>query len=155
MTIAGEQADTTWLRVADVAALMGMSANTVRRWTDSGRIAAYRSPGGHRRYLAADVLALMPGAVEDGAGPAPGDFADLRRQTQDLRAVVRAGHDLATVLSEAPRDVPEQVARRLCELTDTPQIPTSPFAMGSSASRPMSVGRSKATESPVWPRLNR
>jgi len=54
MTIAGERAETTWLRVADVAALMGVSANTVRRWTDAGRIAAHRSPGGHRRYRAAD-----------------------------------------------------------------------------------------------------
>jgi diguanylate cyclase (GGDEF)-like protein/excisionase family DNA binding protein len=121
MTIAGERAGPTWLRVADVAALMGVSANTVRRWTDAGRIAAHRSPGGHRRYLAADVTALMPGACEDGLGPQPGEYADLRRQTQDLRAVVHAGHDLAGLLSEAPWEVPEQVARRLCDLTETPR----------------------------------
>ena len=49
----------TWLHVADVARLLGVSANTVRRWTDAGRIAAYRSPGGHRRYLADDIHALL------------------------------------------------------------------------------------------------
>ncbi len=63
----------------------------------------------------------MPGAAEDGQRPQPGDYADLRRVTQDLRAVVHADHDLAILLTEAPWDVPEQVARRLCELTETPR----------------------------------
>ena len=34
----------------------------------------------------------------------------------------------------------------------TPVRPTSPSARGSSESRPSCVGRSKATERPVWPR---
>ena len=34
---------------------------------------------------------------------------------------------------------------------DTPTFPTSPSASGSSASRPSCVGRSSASESPVWP----
>ena len=34
----------------------------------------------------------------------------------------------------------------------TPVRPTSPRASGSSESRPSCVGRSKAVESPVWPR---
>ena len=41
------------------------------------------------------------------------------------------------------------------ESTATPQRPTSPSAIGSSESRPMSVGMSKATDSPVWPRSRR
>ena len=34
---------------------------------------------------------------------------------------------------------------------DTPHLPTSPSERGWSASYPMSVGKSKATDSPVWP----
>ena len=33
----------------------------------------------------------------------------------------------------------------------TPTFPTSPSARGSSESKPICVGRSKATERPVWP----
>ncbi|MEI6449568.1 MAG: GAF domain-containing protein [Actinomycetes bacterium] len=121
MDSVGETRDTTWLHVADVARLLGVSDNTVRRWTDAGRIAAYRSPGGHRRFLAEDVQALLAEEEVAGAAAHPGDFAELRRQTQDLRAVVQAGLDLTTLLSEAPRDVPEHVARRLCALTDAPR----------------------------------
>ncbi len=37
------------------------------------------------------------------------------------------------------------------EQIETPTRPTSPSAIGSSASYPIWVGRSKATERPVWP----
>jgi diguanylate cyclase (GGDEF)-like protein/excisionase family DNA binding protein len=109
-----------WLRVGDVAGVLGVSANTVRRWTDVGRIAAHRSPGGHRRYLAEDVLALLPQDEREGAAQ-PGDFAALRRQTQDLRSVLRAGLDLMSLMAEDPRAVPGEAARALCELTGAPR----------------------------------
>ena len=41
------------------------------------------------------------------------------------------------------------------ERLETPVRPTSPRAIGSSESSPICVGRSKATESPVWPWLSR
>ena len=109
-----------WLRVGDVAAVLGVSANTVRRWTDAGRLAAYRSPGGHRRYLAADVHALLPADEGDG-GAQPGDFAELRRQSQDLRAVLQAGLDLMSLLADDPHLVPAAAARMLCASTGAPR----------------------------------
>jgi excisionase family DNA binding protein len=109
-----------WLRVGDVARVLGVSANTVRRWTDVGRIAAHRSPGGHRRYLADDVQALLP-SEEGGATAHPGDFAELRRQTQDLRAVVHTGLDLMSLFADDPHEVPARAARALCDLTGAPR----------------------------------
>jgi diguanylate cyclase (GGDEF)-like protein/excisionase family DNA binding protein len=108
------------MRVGDVAAMLGVSANTVRRWTDVGRIAAHRSPGGHRRYLAEDVSALLPDLA--GAGMAqPGDFAELRRHSQDLRSTLQAGLSLVSLLAEDPHEVPSETARLLCELTGAPR----------------------------------
>ena len=48
-----------WLRLGDAAAELGVSLNTLRRWSDAGKLTVYRSPGGHRRYRRADVEALL------------------------------------------------------------------------------------------------
>ncbi len=48
-----------WLRLGDAAAELGVSLNTLRRWSDAGKLTVYRSPGGHRRYRRADIDALL------------------------------------------------------------------------------------------------
>ena len=62
-----------WLRMAEAASLLGVSLNTLRRWTDAGRPPCYRSPGGHRRYRAADIEALLlqQAGTTEPDGPAP------------------------------------------------------------------------------------
>ena len=47
------------LTPAEVARLVGVNAKTVTRWAVEGRLAAVRTPGGHRRYRLAAVLALL------------------------------------------------------------------------------------------------
>ena len=50
------------------------------------------------------------------------------------------------------RGMPSNSARTSStESIATPTFPTSPAALRSSESRPICVGRSKATERPVWP----
>jgi hypothetical protein len=44
-----------------VAALLFVDPKTVTRWAVSGRLNSIRTPGGHRRYLKSDVLAIMAG----------------------------------------------------------------------------------------------
>ncbi|HEX3963074.1 MAG TPA: MerR family DNA-binding transcriptional regulator [Trebonia sp.] len=46
------------LKPAEVAALFGVSASTVATWSDTGKLSCKRTPGGHRRYRAAEVYAL-------------------------------------------------------------------------------------------------
>ncbi len=46
------------LTPGEAASLLLVDANTVARWSDKGRFRSVRTPGGHRRYYAADVLAL-------------------------------------------------------------------------------------------------
>lgn len=39
----------------------GVTVRTLHRWEAAGRISAVRTPGGHRRYRAADIDALLSG----------------------------------------------------------------------------------------------
>lgn len=51
------------LTPAEVADLFSVSPKTVTRWAKAGKLSAIRTLGGHRRYRAAEVRALlaMPG----------------------------------------------------------------------------------------------
>lgn len=48
----------TWLSPGDVADEFGVSAKTVTRWANSGRLKSKRTLGGHRRFWSADIRAL-------------------------------------------------------------------------------------------------
>lgn len=59
----------TTFRISEVADLMGVSTDTVRRWTDSGRLPATREVNGHRTV---DGAALAKFARELAESPDPG-----------------------------------------------------------------------------------
>ena len=66
-----------WLRLGDAAAELGVSLNTLRRWSDAGKLTCYRSPGGHRRYRRDDVEALL--RAEAGAAAESRAHGPIRR----------------------------------------------------------------------------
>jgi excisionase family DNA binding protein len=43
----------------DVGKLVGADPSSVNRWIDSGRLKAYRTPGGHRRVLYEDLMGFL------------------------------------------------------------------------------------------------
>ena len=45
----------------EVAAMFRVDPKTVTRWAQAGKLASVRTLGGHRRYRAADVEALLAG----------------------------------------------------------------------------------------------
>jgi excisionase family DNA binding protein len=47
------------LSPAEVAALFRVTPKTVTRWEKSGQLRAIRTPGGHRRFEAAEVAAFV------------------------------------------------------------------------------------------------
>ena len=49
----------TRFRISDAAALLGVSADTVRRWIDSGRLPATREEHGHRIVSGPDLAAFV------------------------------------------------------------------------------------------------
>lgn len=45
----------TWLKLTDVAQILGVHPSTVRLWSDKGTLPTHRTSGGHRRYLQAEI----------------------------------------------------------------------------------------------------
>lgn len=50
-----------WMTIRDACAFLGVDQSTLRRWTDEGRVPAFLTPGGHRRYLEDDLRSLVAG----------------------------------------------------------------------------------------------
>jgi excisionase family DNA binding protein len=52
-------ADVQWLTLGQAATYLGVAESTARKWAAEGRIPAYSTPGGHRRFRAADLDAYL------------------------------------------------------------------------------------------------
>jgi len=60
--------DTTWLSLGPASRRLGVGPDTLRRWADEGRIAAYATPGGHRRFDARELDRIVTGRQSAGRG---------------------------------------------------------------------------------------
>ncbi len=56
-----------WMTLGRAASTLGVSESTVRRWVDAGEVRSFRTKGGHRRILVADVDSLIADASPRGA----------------------------------------------------------------------------------------
>jgi excisionase family DNA binding protein len=56
-----------WLTLGQAAKYLGMAQSTIRKWSDSGRLPAFYTPGGHRRYRRSDLDQFL----ERGGSAAP------------------------------------------------------------------------------------
>lgn len=46
--------------LGEASRLLGISQGTLRRWADRGQVASFTTPGGHRRFPRAAIVALLP-----------------------------------------------------------------------------------------------
>jgi excisionase family DNA binding protein len=59
-----------WLTLGQAARYLGVAQSTIRKWSDSGRVRAFKTPGRHRRYRRDDLDAfLQRSAPESRSGP--------------------------------------------------------------------------------------
>lgn len=107
----GEGAGSVGLAAA--AAIAGVSISTLRRWADEGRVPAFRTPGGHRRFRVADLQrALVPASVQAPAVEVLGQLAASRIRRQLAAPRVRELDWLAG-LDERARERLRLVGRHL------------------------------------------
>ncbi len=60
------------LTPSEVAALFRVDPKTVTRWAKAGKLSCVKTLGGHRRYLASEVNALLAGALPQPRHPGNG-----------------------------------------------------------------------------------
>ena len=62
-----------WLTLGQAAKYLGVAQSTIRKWSDLGRVPAFYTPGGHRRYRRRDLDSFLersgPGGSTEPAGP--------------------------------------------------------------------------------------
>ena len=47
--------DPDWMTLGQAAKFLGVAQSTIRKWSDLGRVPAFYTPGGHRRYRRSDL----------------------------------------------------------------------------------------------------
>jgi excisionase family DNA binding protein len=85
-----------WLTIHEACAFLGVDQSTLRRWSDTGKVPVFRTPGGHRRYAEADLRALV------GDGPRLQERPRVSRQTLTDRSLSGYEDDYLRVARERP-----------------------------------------------------
>jgi excisionase family DNA binding protein len=60
-----------WLTLGQAAKFLGVAQSTIRKWSDQGRVPAFYTPGGHRRYRRRDLEAFLDRSGPGGRSTGP------------------------------------------------------------------------------------
>jgi len=80
--------DSEWLTLGHAARFLGVAQSTIRKWSDQGRVPAFYTPGGHRRYRRADLEAFLERSGPGGR-PKAGPVVLLVDDDERVRELVR------------------------------------------------------------------
>lgn len=103
----------TRFRIGEAAELLGVSADTVRRWADSGKLVAARDEHGHRIVEGADLAAHLSanGRIDEGSGTSSarnrfvGLVTGIKKDTVMAQVEIRSGpHRVVSLLSREALD---------------------------------------------------
>ncbi len=61
-------AEPDWLTLGQAAKYLGVAQSTIRKWSDVGRLPAFYTPGGHRRYRRGDLDDFLKRSASPGRG---------------------------------------------------------------------------------------
>jgi excisionase family DNA binding protein len=111
----GARHDPEWLTLGQAARFLGVAQSTIRKWSDQGRVPAFYTPGGHRRFRRSDLESFLArsGPGRQQAGPSvllvDDDEAmrelvrtQLEREGYDVHEAASADEGLAAIESRKP-----------------------------------------------------
>ncbi|MBO0685665.1 MAG: helix-turn-helix domain-containing protein [Candidatus Dormibacteraeota bacterium] len=105
-----------WLSLGEASRLLGISQGTLRRWADRGQVASFTTPGGHRRFPRAAILALLP--AERARRP---NLAEMGASSERIAGTYRRlnltgeGMPAMSQLSDSERELYRERGRRMVE----------------------------------------
>jgi excisionase family DNA binding protein len=80
--------DSEWLTLGQAARFLGVAQSTIRKWSDQGRVPAFYTPGGHRRYRRSDLESFLDRSGPGGR-PKAGPLVLLVDDDARVRELVR------------------------------------------------------------------
>ena len=83
----GGAAPSDWLTLGQAAKYLGVAQSTIRKWSDGGRLPAFYTPGGHRRFRRGDLDRFLGSSR---AAPAGSSRVLIVDDDDGLRAFLRA-----------------------------------------------------------------
>jgi excisionase family DNA binding protein len=83
-----------WLTLGQAASYLGVAQSTVRKWSDAGRLPAFYTPGGHRRFRRGDLDAFLAGSRRGASAPDAQPLVLIVDDDPGLREFVRASLEL-------------------------------------------------------------
>jgi excisionase family DNA binding protein len=75
-----------WLTLGEAARYLGVAQSTIRKWSDTGRVRAFYTPGRHRRYRREDLDAFLESS---GPGATGGPLVLIVDDDEQVREYVR------------------------------------------------------------------
>ena len=90
---AGGNESTEWLTLGQAARYLGVAQSTIRKWSDLGRVRAFYTPGGHRRFRRGDLDGFLEQSGPARRQPA-GPTILIVDDDERLREYVRANLEL-------------------------------------------------------------
>ena len=107
------------LPLGQASRLLGVDPDTLRRWADEGRVPAFTTLGGHRRFERRALERLVASRRTGGAGVLGGVGDSTDRLSAAYRRRYGESHgdgpDLRTIVPEAHREAFRDTGRRLAD----------------------------------------